>query len=105
MSRPVLSLEALADWLRKQPGETEYDICDSKNCLITRWLRGIGIKAVRTIVTGRNSAWVGRWGWKHPAPNLHDLFNIVAAQFPSTYAAALSRAEALLTKGGEAHRG
>jgi hypothetical protein len=92
MSRPVLSVEALADWLRTQPGETSYDYCDNGGCLNYRFFKASGLP-----VSGVGSTvWTDKDGGRHPLPVELDH---IAVWEPHTYAAALERAEAILTTG------
>lgn len=41
MSKPVLSLEAFADWCEKQ-GDREYNYCDPDNCAISQYFHFLG---------------------------------------------------------------
>jgi len=43
MSKPVLSLEAFADWCEKQ-GDREYDYLDPGNCAVAQYAVFLGMK-------------------------------------------------------------
>ena len=97
MSRPVLTVEALADWLRTQPGETTYDWTCQQDCVLCRYFSGVGQPFAAVYSTG----------WRDLNGDLHRWGNIplnFIAEGPHgarqwTYAAALERAEAILTAG------
>jgi len=49
MSKPVLSLEAFADWCEKQ-GDREYEYTDPDDCAITQYLRFLGFENVSVVM-------------------------------------------------------
>ena len=84
-TRPdVFTLEALAAWLRTQPGYVKYDWYDTSDCLYHRYL-------------------------KHHWVNGHDEYQRLRSAIspdagvrrPWTYAAALARCETLLARNRE----
>lgn len=91
MSKPVLSVEALADWLRKQPGETTYNSIDACDCVVARFLKDGGATEISEYTL-----------YKLPADIARVVFNDDTGAKGWTYAAALSRAEAILTTGRDA---
>jgi len=45
--RGALTLEGLRDWVLTQDPETAYDYTNGENCLIARYLRGLGFEGVQ----------------------------------------------------------
>lgn len=43
----VFSLDGLIAWLEKQPPETEYNFKDTRDCLLCRYFRAMGLGDVR----------------------------------------------------------
>ena len=86
----VFSLEGLVAWLEKQPGEIEYTWHDCRGgCLVGRYLWD---------VLGKDAYYKTSksFGEVFPGRGLND-YGYVAQTKPWTYAAALARAQKLLT--------
>lgn len=50
MSKPVLTLEAFADWAEKQPADKAYQFTSLANCACAQYARSLGIDWLSTPV-------------------------------------------------------
>lgn len=55
----ILTLEAFAEWVEKQPAEKTFDYFDPKNCAFCQYLKGLGFK--RAQVGGHDYSLTGRF--------------------------------------------
>jgi len=81
MSKPVLSLEAFADWCEKQ-GDREYDYWDIKDCAVRQYARFLGMEV---------DSFIGPpWGEMNAAAAQHEFakdvttFSALAARLRSS---------------------
>ena len=88
MKDPI-SVEGLADWLRKQDPDTKYMFLSCSDCLIARYLKSLGLP----VSSVGSPMWHDTNGMSHDFPPGMDG---VAVAAPRTYGAALKRAEKLL---------
>lgn len=82
---PILTVEALVEWLATQDGEQRYEFFDNSDCLTARFVTAQGFKNVSV---GGWAVSVGEHTYELPA-------RLAAISFkkPWTYSAALKRAE------------
>lgn len=83
--------EALADWLRSQPPETEYDFYDISGCVLAKFGQSQGFPKGHS---GANS-FCPEYGNMERA-FLEDDSSRVARDEPHTYGAALARCEKII---------
>lgn len=91
----VFSLESLAAWLEKQPGETRYNYADSRDCLLCRYFRANGVPVWSLTREGFR---LTRDGDKIPYPLEMGKVANYGNSVEWTYAAALDRARTAIFK-------
>lgn len=88
----VFSLEGLRDWILTQDLATEYNFCDARGCLITKWQEAGGEHKI-------NSREYSSGIVLYSAQVRDTVWSDVAQGCPRTYAAALDRCRALIAEG------
>lgn len=82
---PVLTVEALREWLKKQKRNRRYSYLDNRDCLIARFVKAQGFENVYSRAQSVNVNGVSY--------GLSERLNHISWKPPSTYAAALKRAQ------------
>lgn len=97
MSRNILDLPGLIDWLEREDSDRRYSLWWKRTCLLGRYFAAHGMRP-----SGR---WYDAWSYGGVRLNrFHPLVRVVCAE-PQTYGAALERAQAMQARRTASRRG